>query len=125
MNEEQIKLYTRQVMALERIANALERMAPPPTAPNYQRDLKEFNDFNWHSIGAKIVKVDEWGVAIVEWQGYHFTRRNPQNKYEPAIWYSRCTGKGDNGNVYEKLITFKSTDRNSADPIPEKIRNLL
>jgi hypothetical protein len=118
--EQQVRM---QAVLFERIATALERMSPPPAAPNYQRELREFKNFEWQSIGAKIIRYDDEGtVAIVEWQGYHFTRRNPNNKYQPAIWYSRCTGKGDNGNTYEKLITFKNLDKQEIEPIPSKIK---
>jgi hypothetical protein len=52
-------------------------------------------------------------------------RRSPANKFGEAIWFSRCTGKDENGeNKYEKLITFKPTSKIAVEPLPEKVLQL-
>ena len=113
----------RQMQALERIANALERISPQ-TAPNYQYPLESFKSFDWNSIQAKVIKSDQYGAAVVRWNGKQYIRRSPSNKYNPAVWFSRCTGKSDDGNnLYERLITFKPLSKAEAEPLPEKVRN--
>jgi len=113
----------RLLNLLERIANALERMAPAESAPNLTYDLSEFKNFDWGAIGAKIEVKDQYGPAIVIWQGNRFVRRSP-DKYDPAIFYSRCIGKEDNRNVYEKLVTFKELPKN-ARPISREAESKL
>lgn len=58
MTPEQINLWleiqNRQMQALERIANAVECLAPTTTAaPNYTNSLESFLSFDWESIGAE------------------------------------------------------------------------
>src|SRR5262245_35332531 len=62
-------------------------------APNYRRPLSDYQDFDWASIGAIVLKEDRDGATEVEWNGQVFTRRSPQNSYDAAIWYSRSVGK--------------------------------
>ncbi len=111
-----------QTKLLERIAVAVESQAMANVAaPNYQHSLESFNQFNWASIGAAIERSDEYGAAIVSWRGQQFTRRSPQNKFDPAIWFSRCTGKDESGeNRYERLITFKPLSKQEVEPVPDK-----
>jgi DdrB-like protein len=66
-------------------------------APNYQRPLSDYPGFNWPSIGATVLKEDHDGATAVEWNGQVFTRRSPNNKFDAAIWFSRCTGKDADG----------------------------
>ncbi|MHC5829041.1 MAG: single-stranded DNA-binding protein, partial [Nostoc sp.] len=69
---------------------------------------------------------DQHGAAIVGWGGQQFIRRSPANKYDPAIWFSRCTGKAEDGsNAYERLITFKPLSKTEVDPLPEKVTRLV
>jgi hypothetical protein len=98
---------------LERIAQALERMAPCESAPNLTYDLGEFKTFDWQAIGASVEVADQYGPAIVVWQGNRFTRRSPENAYNTAIFYSRCVGKEGDRNLYERLITFKELPKNA------------
>jgi hypothetical protein len=78
-------------------------------APNYQRPLGDYRDFDWASIGAVVLKEDADGATDVEWNGQVFTRRSPQNRFGAAIWFSRCVGKDAEGNnKYARLITFKT-----------------
>ncbi len=129
MNPQQTELWLeiqhRQMLALERIADCLESLAPK-SAPDIKKPIEEFRNFDWSSIGAHVEKSDNYGAALVSWKGQLYTRRSPQNKYEPCIWYSRCTSKDENGNnVYERLITFKSLSKHEADPLPQKVQNQL
>ncbi len=122
-----LEIQHRQMLALERIADTLERIAPTSTkAPNYQYPLESFTTFDWTSIGATIVQNDQYGAAIVSWRGQQFVRRSPSNKFDPAIWFSRCVGKDDSGeNRYERLVTFKPLSKVEVEAIPEKVRRLV
>lgn len=116
----------RQTLALERIAAALERLAPSATAPNYRRNLNEFKTFDWESIGAKVDERDCYGVASVIWQNQQFKRRSPENAYGAVVFFSRCTGKDEEGrNIYERLITFKEATELKIRPISRKVESLL
>jgi hypothetical protein len=127
-----LQIQQRQTLALEKIAVSLEKLTAaaerltPKTAPNYQYSLESFKTFDWSGIGATVEKSDQHGAAIVSWGGQQFIRRSPANKYDPAIWFSRCTGKAEDGsNVYERLITFKPLSKTEVDPLPDKVRRLV
>ncbi|MCG3144887.1 MAG: hypothetical protein HONDAALG_02397 [Gammaproteobacteria bacterium] len=93
-------------------------------APNYQRPLSEYIGFDWLSIGATVLKEDDDGATAVEWNGQVFTRRSPHNKFDAAIWFSRCVGKdADGNNRYARLISFKAV--NDAEPIAAKARKAI
>lgn len=93
-------------------------------APNYQRPLSEYHGFDWSSIGAGVLKEDEDGVSSVEWNGQVFTRRSPNNRFDAAIWFSRCVGKDSDGNNrYVRLITFKVAS--NAEPIAAKAKKAV
>lgn len=107
---------------LTRIADALERIASAgkPTAPDYIRPLAEYAGFDWPSINASVVQQDADGPTHVEWGGMLFTRRSPQNKFDPAIWYSRSIGRNEEGGAeYLRLITFR--EFKEADALPGKV----
>ena len=112
----------RQILThLDRIALALETLARAgaPAEPNYIKPLSDYREFDWESINASVVQQDADGPTHLEWGGALWTRRSPSNKFEPAIWYSRASGKDDEGNVsYLRLITFRQVK--DADPIPER-----
>ncbi len=114
------------MLALERIAEAVERLAPASTAaPNYTYSLESFSSFDWASINTTVVQSDQYGAAIVSWKGKQFVRRSPSNKFDPAIWFSRCVGKDENGeNRYERLVTFKP-QKTEVEPVSEKARRLV
>ncbi|MGP1382994.1 MAG: single-stranded DNA-binding protein [Thainema sp.] len=118
--ERWLLLQQQQTALMERIAIALERMAPDDGAPNLQKSIEEFKGFDWPSIGARVVQSDQYGPAIVEWGGKQFTRRSPQNKFSAAIWFSRSTGVKDSEGrpIYERLISFKVLE--GADPVSAK-----
>lgn len=115
------------MLALERIADTLERLTPTSTvAPNYQRPLEGFADFDWSDIGVEVVRSDQYGAAIVSWRGQQFIRRSPSNqKFGDALWFSRCVGRGDDGeNKYERLITFKPVARIEVEPVPNRVQRV-
>jgi hypothetical protein len=93
-------------------------------APNYQRPLSEYANFDWSSIGATVLTRDKDGVAAVEWNGQVFKRRSPNNKYDAAIFFSRCLGKDAAGNnQYARLIKF--TPPAEAEPISDKAKKAI
>jgi len=93
-------------------------------APNYRRPLSDYQDFDWASIGAIVLKEDIDGATEVEWNGQVFTRRSPQNSYDAAIWYSRSVGKDSEGkNKYLRLITFKAPSESG--PIAVKAKKAI
>lgn len=117
---------THVARTLERIAEALERLAPSPVAPGYQFPLESWNSFDWRSIGAVIEQSDTHGPTVIRWHGLQFLRRAPANRYSEALWFSRCTGKDDQGeNQYERLITFKPVSKLVVDPVPERVARLM
>jgi hypothetical protein len=93
-------------------------------APNYQRLLSEHPHFDWPSIGAAVLNKDADGAASVEWNGKVFTRRSPNNKFDAAVWFSRCVGKdADGNNRYARLISFKAAS--GAEPIAAKAKKAI
>jgi hypothetical protein len=112
-------------LTFERIAVHLQQMAvASQPAPNYQRDISEYPNFNWDEIGAVVTNSDDYGVSSVEWNGFTFTRRAPQNKFGEAVWFSRCAGKDSDGNnKYVRLISFKRASE--AEPIAPKTLKMV
>jgi hypothetical protein len=111
---------------LERIANALEKLARgnAPEEPNLVRPIEEYRRFDWASIGASVVRQDSDGPTHLEYGGFVWSRRSPQNKFDGAIWYSRSAGKDTEGNVlYLRLITFREIK--DVDPLPAKLARTL
>lgn len=95
------------------------------SAPDIHKPIGEYDGFDWSSIGAEVVRRDEDGASVVEWNGKIFKRRSPDNKYEPCVWFSRCVGKDEGGNnKYEWLITFEQV-RDDVEPLGSKVRRLL
>ena len=93
-------------------------------APNYRRPLSDYRDFDWASIDAIVLKEDRDGATEVEWNGQAFTRRSPENKFDAAIWFSRCVGKdADGNNKYVRLITFKAPSESG--PIGAKAKKAI
>lgn len=110
--------------SLERIALSLESSQKEKPAPNYQKRLEEFKNFDWSAIGAEVEKVDNFGVATVIWEDRRFIRRSPENAYGAAIYFSRLIGKDAEGrNRYERLIIFKPDPEVS--PISRKAEGYL
>ena len=125
MNPEQfqqwIELQKRQAIALEKIAQLLERSLPRQPAPNHRAILEQFHEFDWSTINAHVEWKDQYGVASVIWQGDRYKRRSPSNSYGAVIYFSRCVGKDDRGNnQYERLITFEPFSELTVEPISRK-----
>ena len=107
---------------LETITTLLKQMLRQnaPHAPNYRHPLSTYWTFDWHSIGAEIIRRDKKGATQVLWGGYLWMRRNDNGrKYGDAIWFSRADGRNDNGDLnYIRLITFKD----AAEPEPVRVK---
>lgn len=122
----QNQLLERIASASERTAEAAQQMAQSNTeAPNFQRSLEIFSQFDWASIGATVERSDQYGAAIVSWRGMQFVRRAPSNKFQEIIFFSRCVGKDDDGNnKYERLISFKPVSKIDVEPVPLKVEKI-
>lgn len=123
MNDQQAE---RMLALLGSIAGSLATIERSllPEAPNYKRPIADFADFDWDSIGARVVKTDAYGVAQVEHNDQVYTRRAPENKFGEAIWFSRPDGKdADGNNRYVRLITFRKFGE--AEPISRKAEALV
>ncbi len=117
-----LALQQRVIESMTRIAIALEQMILQAAAPNYQFDLKDLAAFNWESIGAVVADFDSDGATAIVWRNHTFLRRSPSNKFDAAIWFSRCVGRDSKGaNIYERLITFKAPPL--AEPLPQRARS--
>ena len=81
MNSEQfqqwINLQERQAIALEKIAQLIERSLPRQPAPNYRAILENFHEYDWSSINAQVEITDQSGVATVIWQGEEIGPTDP------------------------------------------------
>jgi len=95
------------------------------TAPNLERSLKDYAEFDWSAIQAQVVERDRYGPAIVEWNGRQFKRRSPENKFGAAIWFSRALGKDGDKVQYERLITFRPADSEGIEPISRQAERYL
>lgn len=112
------------IQLLERIANALEKIAPKESAPDLKYELEDFKDFNWTAIDATVTTSDQYGPAIVLWGGNRYIRRSPNNSWGAAILFTRCIGKEGDRNIYERLVTFKELPK-SAKPISREAESYL
>jgi len=126
MNDERIiSLLAAQTAALGRIAVALETIAMTNApAPNFVKPIAAYANFDFSTIGAGVTQYDANGPTELEWGGYAWTRRSPQNKFGEAIWFSRSIGKDADGNIkFSRLITFKKMSE--AEPLPRKVEALV
>jgi hypothetical protein len=118
-----------------RVADALEKLvghrglaaptqpfvaAESSETPDLEYPLSVYAGFDWTSIGAQLVSEDQDGATVVRWRGQLFKRRSPDNKFGKAIWFSRTTGKAEDGTpLYERLISFREISE--PDPLPSKV----
>lgn len=127
MNGQTFTEYEAQHLSvLHRIAVALETLAMANApAPNFAKPIEAYAPFDPSTIGAIGKERDEHGWTALEWGGYIWTRRSPQNKFGEAIWFSRPVGKNaDDGSVkYIRLITFRKFTE--AEPLPRKVEALV
>ncbi len=120
-----ITLLAALVSNTNRIAQSLELMTMQNAKePNYQRPIEQYRDFDFETIGAQVKARDEHGVTALDWGGFIWTRRSPQNKFGEAIWFSRPLGKKEDGSVdYARLITFRKFTE--AEPLPRKVEAIV
>lgn len=120
MNDQQTQLLQAILAELKQLNAAVKGRQP---APNYQYPLHRYTDFDWSSIGAEVTERDRNGDAVaVNWQGRTYTRRSPQNRFDPAIWYSRLLDSEGDKARYERLVTFKDFE---VEPLPGKVADAL
>jgi hypothetical protein len=111
---------------LSRIADSLEILSRPGKdySPDYVMPIGEFAGFDWGSVNITVVRADRDGPTHLQWNGQVYTRRSPSNKFDPAIWYSRASGKSEDGETeYTRLITFREIK--DADPLGDKTRAVV
>ncbi len=129
-NENPVDLLLRSITVQSAILTEISRSlaviaGSMAIAPDIRVPIETYVGFDWESIGAKVLRNDKDGASVVEWNGKHFKRRAPDNKFEPCIWFSRCSGKDEAGNnKYDVLISFEQI-KDDVDPIGEKARKLI
>lgn len=107
---------------LKRIADALEKMAAAaqPLSPDHRFPISEYRNFDWGSLGARVIKADPTGPGVVEWNGYTFVRRLAESaKMGKAIIFSRNAGMGEDGAEYHTLVKF--SDSLKIEELPDHI----
>lgn len=128
-NEETIIQGLREIFKVlkqqsELLAEIASYLSTNQVMPSFKRPIEEYTNFDWSQIGAQVITRDDYGVAQVSFRGKIYTRRNPENKYKEAIFYSTCIGKDEKGeNKYERLITFTKIE--SAEPLSRKTEKIL
>ena len=116
-----LRVIWRELREIKQLLAEREPPSPPP-APNLRRLLADYPNFDWASIGAVVKHRDDDGPALVEWRGNLYTRRtNP--KFGAEIWFSRATGRDEDGVSYERLITFAEPP--AVEPLPKRVRDAL
>ncbi|MDJ0706414.1 MAG: single-stranded DNA-binding protein [Leptolyngbyaceae cyanobacterium MO_188.B28] len=122
MDPQLVAALERQNQLLERIALALERMAPA-VALNYHAALESFANYDWSAIGAEVAARDADGPTVVTVNGEPYIRQVSTNQSSPALWFSRCLDpSGAVDPSRERLITFQPLSAVSAAPLPESIK---
>lgn len=107
-SSQQTSMRDRHFRILERIALAVERMAPPIKVPNYQFPLEAFQTFDWESIDAFVEEIDRLGPCVVNWQGIRFQRQSLGNRFRDSTWFAVVVGSDERGDpIYQRLITFR------------------
>lgn len=89
-----------------------------PASPGYRRSLKDFQTFDFSTIGATIINRDSHGVSEVEWMGHRFTRRVGTGKFGDAVWFSRAVSQAEDGSTQYAMLVKFSGKGNEAEPIP-------
>ena len=116
-----LRVIWRELREIKQLLAEREPPSPPP-APNLRRLLTDYPNFDWAAIGAVVKQRDDDGPALVEWRGNLYTRRtNP--KFGAEIWFSRATGRDEDGVSYERLITF--VEPPAVEPLPKRVRDAL
>lgn len=121
MNEQQ----TERLLALVgSIADSLSRLAGErdgESAPDWEFPIESYAGFDWVAHGAQVIARDGDGPTVVQWGGKNFKRRSPDNAFDPAIWFSHCIGKTEDGrNEYVRLVTFRKFKDDDVQPLGRK-----
>ncbi|NEO43185.1 MAG: hypothetical protein F6K55_03305 [Moorea sp. SIO4A3] len=106
------------VHAGDAIAEAIKEHAKTPEERNHEKysqkythHISELKDFNWASIGAKVLQRDQNGASRVIWNNRVYTRRT-NNKFDKSeygrVWFSGSSGKKDSEGkvIFDCLIGF-------------------
>lgn len=121
MNEQQTE---RLLALLGSIADSLGRLAGErdgESAPDWEFPIENYANFDWVAHGAQVIAHDGDGPTVVQWGGKNFKRRAPDNAFDPAIWFSHCIGKTDDGrNEYVRLVTFRKFKEDDVQPLGRK-----
>jgi len=121
MNEQQTE---RLLALLGAIADSLGRLAGErdgESAPDWEFPIESYAGFDWVSHGAQVIATDSDGPTVVQWGGKNFKRRSPDNAFDPAIWFSHCIGKTEDGrNEYVRLVTFRKFKEDDVQPLGRK-----
>lgn len=115
----QYKITERAAIATEKIATVLANYLKVNMTPEYEYDMVDYLNFDWNSIGAKVIHNDSKNQAtVVQWGGYTYKRRSPNNQYGASIFFSRNLGEDDSGKRhYEMFIAFRPAEKLQVEPI--------
>jgi hypothetical protein len=93
--------------SIESLVQAQAAAAPPKT---FTYPIDRFKGFDFGALGIEVIERDSQGEAArLAYQGDLYTRRSPENKFAPVIYFSKAVGKNDEGvNLYQRLIEFKT-----------------
>lgn len=109
---------TELLIEIRDLLRRIERSSAP-AAPNYRRRLSEFADFDWSSIGARIVASDERGPVEVESAGHRFDRAGGEKFDSEFIIFSRpAPGWSQENKKYFTLIKFADYNKTPLDQDP-------
>ena len=124
--EQPAEIYEGLTRTLKNMELALMATAAA-SPPNWKRPLSAYKNGWVTAIGAYEVTTDQHGPAVIFWMGHHYTRRSGSNpKFGAAIWFSRATGKGEDGETaYARLITFENGAPPTAEPLPAYVAERL
>ena len=62
-------------------------------------------------LGAEVIRKDQFGAAIVTWNGKQFIRRSPSNKFGVALCYLNLKITLHNNNNKTLLVCFQSLSK--------------
>jgi hypothetical protein len=86
--------------------------------------LTAFAAFDWAGRGYEVLAQDEDGPTLIQKGGASYKRRSPTNKFGEVIYFSRATGKKEDGSPeYQRILTFKPIA--APDPLPRKVQQVV
>lgn len=114
----------RALALLGSIAESLAKLADaanPPEPPDWVFPIEQYTLFDWAAHGVTVLATDSEGPTLVQYGGQNYKRRAPDNAYDPAVWYSHCIGKDEDGrNQYVRLVTFRKFKEDDVQPLGRK-----